>query len=300
MKRNSILLEYAAVVLIILYGVSFIPSVSERNVEKHFQSVLMNRKYENMLTEIVISGENTSLKLHRRNGTDLWEGVCAGAIFPVDNGQIKTFISGLTKIRNMYKISDSQKKWHSFSLTEKQAIVVIYKINNNMSTKIYFGGQNFSKIRRYMRTENRISSYEIDSDMDVFLTTRESFWNDPYIIPRNVTESSIVNIQSIRINGMLYNKRNTGFEERCAKLSELRHGEISSIPKDGKKLYSIEVEAGDGLYMYIQVYESSEGEIFAYTFKNTLDGKKYDYSYAVKISNWTFGKIEELFPFLQK
>ncbi|MFA6855583.1 MAG: DUF4340 domain-containing protein [Treponema sp.] len=300
MKKNSVLLVYVSAVLIVFYGISFISAVRGRNEEKHFQSVLMNRKYENMLTEMVISGENISMKLYRRNGNDLWEGMCDDVVFPVDNRQVKTFISRLTKIRNMYKISDNKNKWDSFSLSDQQAVTLVYKIDNNMSTKIYFGGQNFTKNRRYMRTANKISSYEIDSDLDVFLTARESFWYDPYVIPRNVTKSYVDDIQRIRINGIIYDQKDKGFEAKCAKLSELRHGEISSIPKDGKKVYSIEVESGDGLSLYIYVYNSVEGKILAYTFKNTLDEKKYDYNYAVKISSWTFGKIEELFPSLKK
>ncbi|MCK9168961.1 MAG: DUF4340 domain-containing protein [Treponema sp.] len=300
MKKNSTLLGYVAAVLIVLYGVSFIPAIRGHNMEKHFQSALMNKKYENILTEIEIAGENTSLKLYRRNENDLWKGVSNGSVFPVDNGQIQAFISSFTKVRNMYKISDSEKKWDFFSLSAQHSVVIVYKLNNDMSTKIYFGGQNFLKNRRYLRIDNKISSYEIDSDLDVYLTTKESFWYDPYIIPQNVTASSIEDIQSIRINGMIYNQKTDDFEEKCTKLLELRHGEIASIPNDGKKVYLIEVESGDGLYICIQVYKTAEGKILLYTFKNTLDGKKYDYNYAVKISNWTFEKIEKLFPSFKK
>lgn len=296
MTKNNIVFKYAAVVLIALYALSFIPAVRRGNSEKFIQSALLNKKYENTLTEIQISQKGSRIRLFRRSD-DVWEGGREETVFPVDNEQIGKLIDKLIKVRNMYKISDSREKWPNFSLTEQSAVVFEYKNSDNMSTKLYFGGQNFDKTRRYLRTENRITSYEIDSDMDAFLTAKESFWYDPYIIPRNAASaSSSESIQGVRINGISYTKKDEGFEENCRKLTELRHGELSAVPKGGKPLYAIEVECGDGLYVHMQVYEADEGKILAYSFTDTLTGKKYDYDYSVMVSGWTFGRIEELFP----
>lgn len=296
-KNNSTVLKCAAAVLIALYAVSFIPAVRGGNSEQFIQSALLNKKYENTLTEILISQEGSMVRLFRRNETGVWEGERDGAVFPADNEQIGKLIDKLTKVRNMYKISDSRKKWENFALTDRSAVVFTYKNSDNMSTKIYFGGQNFDKTRRYLRTENRITSYEIDSDFDMFLTAKESFWYDPYILPRNVAASSSAEtIQGVRINGIYYTKKSAGFDENCKKFTELRHGELSAVPRDGKQLYTIEAECGDGLYVHIRVYEAGEGKVLAYSFTDTLSGKEYDYNYAVTVSSWTFGRIEELFP----
>jgi hypothetical protein len=301
MKKNSKILKYAAILLITLYAVSFLPGVRRDNSEKYIQSSLMNKKYENMLLEITISEKNNSVRLYRRNTADVWEGECNRTVFPVDNKQIQTFITRLTKIRNMYKISDNKKRWSYFFLVDQSAVTVVYKINENMSTKLYFGGQNFTKTRRYIRSGNNVSSYEIDSDLDFFLTTKTSFWYDPYIIPQNVTASlSEYNIQSVRANGILYTQKSIDFKEKSRRLSELRHGEITTVPQNEKSVYTFEIESGDGINISIQTYEADEGKILAYTFTNTLDGRKYDYTYAVMVSNWTFCRIEELFPPLRQ
>jgi hypothetical protein len=300
MKGNT-LLKYIVAAAGILYLVSFIPFFHGDNSEKFIQSALLNTKYEKELSEIQVSEKDKTIRLLHNDENGVWEGECGGVKFPADGKQIQTLIAKLTKVRNMYKISDSQKKWPSLLLTDWSAVTVSYKINDSMSTKLHFGGQNFTKTRRYLRTDSRITSYEIDSDLDMFLTTDESYWFDPYILPRNITAvDSAENIQSVRMNGILYTKKSENFGEKCRKFAELRHGELTAVPQGMKPLYTMQVETGEGLHTEIQVYTAAGGKILAYSFTNTLTGKKYDYNHAVMISGWTFSKIEELFSPVRK
>jgi len=295
-KSNSIS-GCTAAILILLYAVSFIPSVRDKNKEKSIRSALMNKKYEDEVTEITISDRNNSIRLYRQNESDLWTGTSGISVFPADIPRIKKLITELTKVRSLYKISDSKDKWSSFLLDDTSAVIIQYKNSDTVSTKLYFGGQNFDKTRRYFRTENRIASYEIDSGMDVFLNSGSSSWYDSYIIPRNLEAVSVPeDIQEMRINGVYYTQKNTDFSGNCKKLEELRHGELTDVPLNENSFYTIEVEFGNGLRMSIQVYNADEGKILAYSFTNTLNGRKYDYNYAVRVSNWTFSRIEELFP----
>jgi hypothetical protein len=297
MQKNSLLIVCVAAILAVFYAVSFTPVVRGRNAEGVLSSALMNPKYETSVNDIQITEKNRTIQLFKNEGTQLWQGRDGNTLFPVDNSQVKKFISRLIKVRNMYTISDNQKKWQSLSLTDGDAVCVVYKNSDNMSTKLYFGGWNFDKSRRYFRTDNTITSYEIESDIDVFLSSKESFWYDPYILPRNIPGvSGVQDVQRIRVNGILYTPQSPDFTEKCAKLTELRHGDILSVPGGSVPGYEIEAETGSGLQTTIRVYNAADGKILEYSMKNTLTGTAYDYSYAVMISNWTAGKMEELFP----
>ncbi len=90
---------------------------------------------------------------------------------------------------------------------------------------------------------------------------------------------------------------NINFEKNCAKLLDLRHGELCGVVNNEKTVYSMKVENGDGFIITIDVSENGSNEyIFSYAFSNSLSGRSYDYTYAVKVSSWTFSSMTELFP----
>lgn len=298
MKKSNMIPAVTAALLMVMYAVSFIPAVKRRNAEKSILSALMNKKYEDSVREIQIAERESSIRLYKQNESGIWKGSLHESIFPVDNTVIFRFIQHLTNTRNMYKISDRQTEWPLLGVDDAAATTVLYKNNVNMSTKLYFGRQNFLKTRRYLRTDNSLSVYEIDSDIDTYLTPSLSVWMDPYIIPQNVNgRIAQGDIQRITAGGTYYSSKDTDFEKKCAGLLELRHGELSESVQNEKTAYAIKIEDGDGFTTTIHVYgNGEEGKILSYSFSNEITGRTYDYKYSVLVSSWTFNKMTELFP----
>jgi len=298
MKRCNMISAAAAALLIVMYAVSFIPAIKRRNGEKSILSALMNKKYEDSVQEIQITQGKNTVRLYKLNDSSVWKGSVRESIFPVDNSVVDRFIQHLANTRNMYKISDSQAKWTLLGVDSDAATSVLYKNDVNMSTKLYFGRQNFLQTRRYMRTDNSISTYEIDSDIDTYLTPAPSVWMDPYVIPQNaggkITRSDI---QRIKTDRAYYGSKDKNFEKNCASLLELRHGDLAENPGDNTLVYSLTIENGDGFTATIHAYgNGDEGKILSYSFSNAITGRIYDYKYSVLVSNWTFKKMTELFP----
>jgi hypothetical protein len=286
----------AAALLIVMYAVSFIPAVKRRNAEKSVLSALMNKKYEGSVHEIQIAEGENSIRLYNQNNSAIWEGSIRESIFPVDNSVISRFIQHLTNTRNLYKISDRQTEWPLLGVDKDNATTILYKNDMNVSTKLYFGGQNFLKTRRYLRIDNKLSIYEIDSDIDAYLTPTSSVWMDPYIVPQNVNgKITQSDIQRIKAGSKYFSSKYTDFGKKCADLLELRHGDLYEGVQD-IPVYSIAIEDGDGFTTTIHAYgNGDEGKILSYSFSNTITGHPYDYKYSVLVSNWTFNKMTELF-----
>ena len=298
MKKSNMIPAVTAALLIILYAVSFIPAVKRSNAEKSILSALMNKKYKDSVHEMQITKGENSIRLYKKDESGVWKGSIHESIFPVDNAVISRFIQHLTNTRSMYKISDRKVKWSLLGVDESAATTVFYKNDVNMSTKLYFGSQNFLKTRRYLRTDNNFAVYEIDSDIDTYLSPSPSVWMDPYIVPRNVNgKITQGDIQRINAGGAYYSCKDTDFGKKCAGLLELRHGDLTESVQNKKAAYSIKIEDGDGFTITIHIYgNGEEGKILLYSFSNGLTGRTYDYKYSVLVSSWTFNKITELFP----
>ena len=135
-----------------------------------------------------------------------------------------------------------------------------------------------------MMTGENTKVYEIDSSMDVYLTTSIQSWTEPYIISRQ-----ILSTQDIQRS----NAKDT------EKLLELRHGGLPSQAEceaiiNQKPLTDIQIENGDKTSITLQIFSAeNDNNYIVKTSYFKPDSKTAIYSSYSKISSWTYNKIKE-------
>jgi len=264
---------------------------------------LMNKKYQNIIDEIIITAQGKTLIL-KKNNLKYWEGKDNNIVFPVDSDLVKRFIQLLIKTRNLYTVSYSSKKEKLFNVDEQSAILIQYKINGILSTKIYFGKKSIDQSRQYFRTDRTISIYEISDDLDPYLTNEIEYWCDPYLIPQNIYgKTELDDIQRIAVitkegNIKTYLSGSELFNETAERLLELRHGKIIQLQTCIKEELKLMIERGDGKQITLCfTLKTADTVLVTYSFKSTtiqmgtITGK---YTYCTEISVWTYNQIINL------
>lgn len=295
MRRNEKAAVSVFIISAVLYAFSFTPAVKGRHKEKQIQSALMNPKYENDVSEIIITSGSSSVTL-KDNDSGIWIGESGTSTFPAEQETVSNMIQHLIKVRSMYKISDNIRQYHSLGLSESDAVTIQYKIKDNMSTKIYFGGQNYENTRRYMRSQSSKISYEIESDIDTYLNVSENFWSDPYIIPRNMISDSDIIMQRVSLGNITLTSGAEKDKPLLEKITQLRHGELCDTVQ-GDIVSVLDAYSGDGTHIHADIRKiSGENDmVFTYRVENNVTGKNDKIQYSAVVSSWTYGRLLDYF-----
>jgi hypothetical protein len=295
MNRNEKAVTAAFILSAALYAFSFTPAVSGRHKEKQIESALMNPKYENDVSEITITSGSHSVALERNN-SGIWIGKSGNRTFPAEQKTVSNMIQRLIKIRSMYKISDNPRQYNDLGLSENDSVSIEYKINSNMSTIVYFGGQNYEQTRRYMRSQSSKTSYEIESDLDTYLTVSESFWADPYIIPRNMISDNDMKVQRVSLGNSTLTSGEEKNRELLEKITSLRHGELCDTAQ-GPVVSMLDAYSGDGTHIHADIRNISRENdmVFTYRIENSVTRQNDMIKYSAVVSSWTYGRLLDYF-----
>jgi hypothetical protein len=165
-----------------------------------------------------------------------------------------------------------------------------------MSTIVYFGGQNYEQTRRYMRSQSSKTSYEIESDLDTYLTVSESFWADPYIIPRNMISDSDMKVQRVSLGNSTLTSGEEKNRELLEKITSLRHGELCDTAQ-GPVVSMLDAYSGDGTHIHADIRNiSGENDmVFTYRIENSVTRQNDMIKYSAVVSSWTYGRLLDYF-----
>jgi hypothetical protein len=306
-KKNKILFV-TAFILSITFAVSF-PILSQKNKRNVIKSSLINQKYESQITEFSIYSNNNDIK----NGIVIFkQNECwfvkdinyTQQAIPCNVEKIKSFINNLIKVRNMYKISDSNTQNSSYGFSSSDTIHINYNIDGNLINEILFGSMDFSKTSRYIMPVSNLSIFEVDSSFEQYLNPSVSVWAEPYIISKvlskNINPSDIQQLYIYNENKRMtaYDSKTPEFNTKIEKLFEFRHGGISyELIENKEPVFSLKTENGDGSSIKMDIYTAEENNYCVHLqyFPSLLNNDKTVYSSYVKISKWTFNSINELF-----
>ena len=287
-NKNSKILICVTAILVILYCLSFTKSCSSQDKREKVKTALVNQKYKESINTILLQDSTGSLELTKYD--DFWiisDNINNNSSFtiPASSERINNFLDELIKVRNLYKISDKINKNSSLGLNNGTEFHIRYNYGNDSFRELIFGNQDFSLSSRYMMTGENTQVYEIDSTMDVYLTTSIQSWTEPYIISRQIVPTN--DIQRTNVSD-------------TQKLLELRHGGLPSLTEceaiiNQKPLTTIYLENGDKTSIKLEIFSSqNESSYIVKVSYFKPDSRTAFYTSSSKISSWTYNKIKEM------
>lgn len=298
MKNKGFIPWIVVIFLAITFSLSFLKNNTKEN-RKATKTALLNPKYKESLSNIILYNNSNAIELNFNN--NFWTITNPSNPenkLPADNQKVLNLIEQLTKVSNMYKISDSLNTKNDFGLQDLTAFHIIYYTNtqNNSFTDLIFGKHDFTQQYRYFMTGNSSQVYEIDTSYDSFLSSKVSSWNEGLIISKNIIKNN--DIQRILITDFIENKSKSiktddkDFFEYSNRLLELRQGGFPDNDFQlNEMLLSINIAFGNLDEVILKVYPSSkEGEYLLQEIYHLSNSSSYEY--VTKISSWTLSKLQ--------
>lgn len=307
-EKTNIILIATSIVLFFTYILSF-TNFSSTDKRKLVKSALINNKYVDLINKFELSQgeEKLILSKEKAGGGDVWFILTENysKIFPADKELVNNFIIKLTKVINMYKISDKISKNNAFGLTDSNTFCLKYYISDSQFQQIYFGNLDFSNSFRYLMSGKNTTVYQVENTIDTFLNTKLQFWSEPNIISKQIIDISPDSIQKISFskesNIKSFNSKKEDFREKCFNLLELRHGGIPSTEEIQSTTNQIPtkiiLENGDktSIELYLHNIDSDSKINNSVIIKSDYFLEKSKIQTYSKISNWTYKKILEIF-----
>ena len=309
-KKNNVLIIVTAA-LTVLYALSFVKSCTSKDSREKVKTALINPKYQENISRIELSDATESLEFIKHD--NFWvvkEAAPDGSSIqnneislPVSQERLENFLTNLTKVRNLYKISDKINKNNSLGLSSGTEFHLRYYYNDTFR-ELIFGNQDFSLSCRYLMTGESTQVYETDSSLDTYLTTQIQTWAEPFIVSHLIADSDI-QTTSVIISEDDSPKNQIKQITDTQKLLELRHGGIIQLSefaeiKNQHPQITITLEMGNKNKILLLIYKSQKqgnnyfvnSQYFTAGKKNALTSPYYQ-SYS-KISSWTYNKIKEI------
>lgn len=292
-KKTNIILWSIAAGLVVLFFLSFTKTASS-DKRKPVKTALLNPKNLNLIDCFEISCNETKVIIQNRG--DFWI-ITDGnnEIVAAERSKIEKLKNELSKTRVLYKVSDSINNKSDFGLSDQGTFHLKYKVNDSF-TDLIFGKSDFSETSRYFVSGRSATVYEIDTELDKFLSVNIQSWAEPYLISRqvlgNIKKTDVQNLWvEIKGKSLRLMPENAGYDEYVSRVLELRHGGAASKAEIDSKAGEIELELGDKSKITIKIFNSKiENEYICDIFyKNSINSKNT--SCMTKISGWTFNKL---------
>lgn len=283
------LLHIVLTFLIFLYVLSFFLN-SIKNGGKIIKSTLINPSNIEKTTKIEIEDGYNKITLTKK--LTKWAGENNfGLNFSVESNKIESFFATFSKTR---KITTVNKKTDlkNFGLDTDNSKKITYTLENSQSYTISFGNYDFTGTKIYFNTEKGNSVFETNSEIDIFVNAKTSFWTDPMLIANIFPE--VIKVENIERIIYSENGKNTLLtyktEEdysKIKKLLELRHGNIGL--SEGKKIGTLTILTNSLGKIEMEFYETPEEE---YWVKYNIPELS---NYSAEISLWTLNQIRSQF-----
>ncbi|MCR4742054.1 MAG: DUF4340 domain-containing protein [Treponema sp.] len=295
MKRKLIIIWSLVAFFTLTYLLSFIKTSSKDN-RKAIKTSLLNPKNTENLSQFEFSDLDSTCSLIYNENLNKWEIKKENQVIYADSKKIDSLIAELSKISEVYKISNNSKDKNFGFEGGDSAFSLTYYLKDGKSTQINFGNHDFSDSYRYFKNSDNPQVYEISSTIDNFLTTSIQYLSDPLIISkeilgkrnyRDVVKYTYSKGQS-KINSASLDKEE--FNEYISKIFDLRHSGFADSPLKDLDSQLI-IDFGDKSSLILSIYPSEiEGQY-------SLQVDYFDYlinknfSSQMKISTWTYNKI---------
>ena len=306
-EKINIILITTSIVLFFSYILSF-TNFSSTDKRKLVKTALVNNKYIDSISRFELSQgeEKLTLSKEKAGGGDVWFILAENntKILPADKELVNNFLFKLTKVINMYKISDKITQNNSFGLTDSSTFCLKYYFSDSDFQQIYFGNLDFSNSFRYLMSGKTTTVYQVENTIDTFLNTKIQFWAEPNIISKQIINISQDSIQKITFSKnsktKSFSSQQKTFREKCFELLELRHGGIPTTVDmqsiNNQNPSKIFIENGNKSTIELTLYTldtDSKINNSVIIKSEYLFEKSIIQTYS-KVSNWTYKKILEI------
>ena len=309
-EKTNIILIATSIVLFFSYILSF-TNFSSTDKRKLVKTALVNNKYLDSINRFELSQgeEKLTLSKEKAGGGDVWFILAENntKILPADKELINNFLFKLTKVVNMYKISDKISQNNSFGLTDSSTFCLKYYFSDSEFQQIYFGNLDFSNSFRYLMSGKNTTVYQVENTIDTFLNTKIQFWAEPNIISKQIINISQDSIQKITFSKnsktKSFSSQQKTFRKKCFELLELRHGGIPTTVDmqsiNNQNPSKIFIENGNKSTIELTLYNlDTDSKINnSVIIKSEYLFEKSKIQTYSKVSNWTYKKILEILEF---
>lgn len=282
--------------LSVLYGISFLknPAKDTRKVTK---TALINPKYESIISQIQISAENQLLVLQKNQ--EWWEIVDFEnplVKLPADSVRVNKMLSELCKVISIYKVSskENDQKNNNFGFNSS-GINISFSTSEKEISELCFGKSDFSQSKRFVKTSDSNTVYEMEDFISSYLTASLQSWSEPLIISQQILGTvKTEDVQRVVINNSTVVKNSSETSTYISKLLELRHGGINPdfFAKSENPVYSLKLELGNKNNIFIKVWETEQEGTYLLFIEYDDSVKGSVYSYFCNASAWTFSKLK--------
>ncbi len=282
--KNDKILFSSVLILTILFVLSFSKSCTNTDKREVIKTALVNPKYTDEISEIIIQHEDEKLSLIKKN--DIW--FTQNAI--ADSKKVENLLQDLIKVRKLYKISYTNNKKEAF-FSDSSSFTISYSFPGGVHS-LYFGSQDFSQTSRYLQTDKNTQIYEIDTTFDKYLSINPQNWSEPFIISQIILgKITTQDIQSTKV----YFENKVSEISDIQKLLELRHAGFPDFevlfPQE--KSLTLDLELGNKSQINVEIFSTNSESEYLLCSKYT-SSKQEKYTFWVKISEWTYNKIKEI------
>lgn len=290
MKTNSKNVDIVLISIIIFLSLTFISSFifsgSGKTKKKILKSALVSSKIKDDINSIKIKCGEEEIefrKFHWNSSESFWfcfqEFENTFYMIPCKNQKITDFLSELFSVRNFEKVILKKSNKADFGFDEENSFSVFIE-SSSETTGFTFGNTDFTGSKIYVENKTGDLFLVDNKPFDKFLFTGINQWYDPYLISREL--------------GVVYKEENI-MSPKIDELLELRHGGLSYYkPSDFETPEKImKIEMGDTASFELSFYKIPNE--FSYhvqiKYSNPIKGNDIVPEYAVKISEWTYKKL---------
>lgn len=305
MKYKNLILTIISVLLLILFVCTQI-NTNKKDSRKKITTALLNPKNVNEVTQIELSSAEGEIFLNKNGSYWTIKTSEKTEEIPAAAKSIDDLLTELSRIVNLYKVSELSKKNYSNFFPEANYFSLKYYWSDSNSTSLIFGKYDFSQNFRYLMTDKNTSIYEINPSLDKFLNTSFQVWAEPYLISQNIIgkiqaddiQRVIVNYPQENISKALTSS-NSNIKEISTQFLELRHGgkleQNDSIEKQNYELY-LKIELGNkkDIELTFTPNNSNQENPNKENFYTVQVKFQYNQIFTYKISGWTYNKIKEM------
>lgn len=272
-------------ILLIILAAGLIP-FSRKNSPKAIDTALLNPGNISKIASITIKDGKTnerSVILQKKNGT-LWTGYCpetnVSSLWPCDIRTVVNFVTRLGSVISATQLSDNPESLENWNLDPAGCISVsITGTDGKTLSHILFGKTDPLTNRIAFKTAESNTVWSTADDFSVYLSTDESFWCEPLILPRFMYPA----IDSPEENS-------------------LRRGKLIFQIPDSSEVKNFTKTVSNGNRLVLTIYKDEDSyavkpEFIPYD--NNLKSDWASVNYMYKISSWTYDRLTGEFEALK-
>lgn len=276
-KKINFFLSFTTIFSFFLFCFSFF--AGKKNSVNSIKSALVNPSYNENIEKIIIQSPQKILVL--KSEGKWWSCESRGIKIFADKKIVSNFTKNLTKIRNMYEISDSTNGRLELGLIEGSAqIVTVVGPNGKILSKLYFGASDSLSSRITVAAEKGKICYETEDDFSVCLKNDANFWSIPEIF------FAIKNPSNLRLSSADLHT-----------LLSLRHGKIygeNAFPKNAVFEKSVTLFGQYDSLQRVDFYKRKTQEGFEYFYSQTVEPQVVKDNAVFEVSSWTYERLQEI------